>query len=318
MSDLPKIILDIGSSHIKAGFSTEDEPSVEFPTVTAFDESQQKWLIGFDALRSDADLLHPVQAGVIRNSDHLEKILRYIFQNHLNVDNDRCDVTIAEPIFSNEEDREQIVSIINKCDVNVDTYRFLSQPGCAAASSGLLNTLVVDFGDRCTQVTPIISGNPSLNLAYFFPIGGYHITAYIKDLLSQSGEYFLHQEVDEMKQSYDLQKFLDQVDNFDLNGIQDILGESIVLSREAYFEPNIVGKYLPGLHEVCYNVIESCPSDVKDELYSTIFIVGGGSSLNGISRMLIEMMQQLAGDTWIGAISSSYPVVATWRGARYL
>jgi actin, other eukaryote len=83
--DAPAIVLDCGSGMIKAGFTRDDAPRAVFSTVVGKPKTptvmigfdQRETIVGHEAQvkRSILKLDHPIQRGVVKNWDDMEKIL---------------------------------------------------------------------------------------------------------------------------------------------------------------------------------------------------------------------------------------------------
>lgn len=67
-------------------------------------------------------------------------------------------------------------------------------------------------------------------------------------------------------------------------------GQTITVSSqrfrcpEALFKPHLLGKELPGFHELSYNSIMKCDVDIRKELYSNIVMSGGTTMFPGIAE----------------------------------
>lgn len=95
------IVVDMGTGYIKAGYSGEDLPRVCIPTVvserenfTADDtigpgDSKPNKVVskkfGIDAYesRSDYDLHHPIQRGIVQDWTRMTDLLDHVFYNEL-------------------------------------------------------------------------------------------------------------------------------------------------------------------------------------------------------------------------------------------
>jgi len=55
---------------------------------------------------------------------------------------------------------------------------------------------------------------------------------------------------------------------------------------EALFKPMMVGKEIPGFHEITYNSILKCDVDIRKDLYSNIVMSGGTTMYPGIPERL--------------------------------
>ena len=66
---------------------------------------------------------------------------------------------------------------------------------------------------------------------------------------------------------------------------------------EALFKPMMMGKEMPGFHEITYQSILKCDVDVRKELYSNIVMSGGTTMFPGIAERLSKEVTALAPST---------------------
>jgi len=65
-------------------------------------------------------------------------------------------------------------------------------------------------------------------------------------------------------------------------------GQTITISSqrfrcpEALFKPMVIGKEMPGFHEITYQSILKCDVDIRKDLYSNIVMSGGTTMFPGI------------------------------------
>lgn len=55
---------------------------------------------------------------------------------------------------------------------------------------------------------------------------------------------------------------------------------------EALFKPMVIGKEMPGFHEISYQSILKCDVDIRKDLYSNIVMSGGTTMFPGIPERL--------------------------------
>lgn len=96
MSDEQSIIIDNGSSIIKAGLSGKHQPSVKFTSVVGTPIKNKNWpqgveykskYIGDDAekMRRFLNLAYPTESGKT-NWDDMENVWEHLFLNELRID----------------------------------------------------------------------------------------------------------------------------------------------------------------------------------------------------------------------------------------
>ena len=122
--DFTPIVLDNGSSIIKAGFAGEETPRSFLRNIVGrprrrdctVPETTDKadCYIGDKALahREMLTITHPVEHGIIINWDDMEKVWQYVFSNELRVSPRDYPILITEPSFNPMGNREKTAEIL--------------------------------------------------------------------------------------------------------------------------------------------------------------------------------------------------------------
>lgn len=66
---------------------------------------------------------------------------------------------------------------------------------------------------------------------------------------------------------------------------------------EVLFKPMLMGKELPGFHEITYNSIMKCDIDVRKALYENIVLSGGTTMYSGLPERLTKEITEKAPST---------------------
>lgn len=98
------IVIDNGSSVIKAGFSGEPLPNVKLPSIIGYTKtgavgmSSGSEYIGDEAekMQGQLDVYNPIESGVIKDWDQMTKIWEYCFSEELRVDTSEHKILISE------------------------------------------------------------------------------------------------------------------------------------------------------------------------------------------------------------------------------
>jgi len=122
------IVLDNGSGYIKAGITGNDAPSAVFPNMIGrpkFESGmvqveQKEFLIGDEADRKRGilKLTYPVESGIIKEWDDMEKIWTHCFTNELRVDTSESKVLITEAPMNPKQNKEKM------CSMAFETFEF--------------------------------------------------------------------------------------------------------------------------------------------------------------------------------------------------
>ena len=103
--NIPHIIIDNGGGYIKAGFSSELEPSSVLPTIVGygkFGENKKEFYVGreIEILKSFPKLNYPIEHGYINNFDDMEKIWLSVFNDELKVAPEEFNVFLIEALLN--------------------------------------------------------------------------------------------------------------------------------------------------------------------------------------------------------------------------
>jgi len=66
---------------------------------------------------------------------------------------------------------------------------------------------------------------------------------------------------------------------------------------EVLFQPMLIGKEVPGFHEITYNSIMKCDIDVRKSLYENIVLSGGTTMYQGLPERLTKEITEKAPST---------------------
>lgn len=76
---------------------------------------------------------------------------------------------------------------------------------------------------------------------------------------------------------------------------QDVtLGAERFRVPECLFQPLLLGKEAPGLHESVINCVQGCELDVRRDLFRNLVLSGGNTMFPGIAERLTSEIKQLA------------------------
>jgi actin beta/gamma 1 len=188
------VVIDNGSSTVKAGFSGEDAPRVEFRNVVGrgrhagvFKSATQApvWL-GEEAWQKRGMLLlkPPVEDGIVTNWDDMEKIWMDTFYTQLDVSPEDQPVLLTEaphnPPANRERTAELMFETFSTPALSIELAAVLS-----LASTARKTGVVVDAGEGLTHTVPVYEGRAVRQAATQLNIGGRHLTDHLSKLLSR-------------------------------------------------------------------------------------------------------------------------------------
>ena len=314
----PNIVIDNGSSFIKCGFSGEEAPKSAFKNVISLTSEK----VGEE---SEADLMHPIEQGIIKDYERMEKIWEYTFNQELRVPSDEKNILTSDISNAPKISREKITQIFFE-KFNAQGLFICIRPMLSMYCLGKTNALVVQSGDDLTQVVPIFDG-------YFYPytvtksnLAGKCINDYLIKTMTESNEilsklpvFDINKIATDIKEklcriSLDYDKEIeDQTKNSMLyklpDGTEFSLEKELFKCPEVIFEPKLNGIEKPGLGLLMYNSILKCEHEQRKELYSNVVLSGGNTLLTDFPDRITLELQKLS--------STSKPKVSAQGERRF-
>jgi actin, other eukaryote len=188
------IVIDNGSSEVKAGFSGEDTPSCFFPNIIG-KHKHPKILKGLDwkdeyigdeayQMRGILKISYPIEHGIIKNWDDIENIWNHTFYVELRVSPDEHPVLLTESPLNPKENREKMIQIMFET-FNVPAMHIANQSVLSLYSTARTTGLVCDSGDSVTHSTPIYEGFTIPHAINEIKIGGCDLTQFMAKLFKE-------------------------------------------------------------------------------------------------------------------------------------
>ncbi|ORZ33789.1 actin family [Catenaria anguillulae PL171] len=175
------LVLDVGTSYTKAGYSGEDMPDAYFPTQMGYlppddaamdidtdvnsngansKRKKNSWFAGDNGAnvwRSDMEVRSPLTDGLVTDWDAFEHLLDHTFRTHLRLNPADHPLLMTEPAWNPKATREKM------CELAFETYDFpafflAKNPVLAAFAAGKGSALVVECGGGTTSVVPVFEG----------------------------------------------------------------------------------------------------------------------------------------------------------------
>jgi len=155
-------VLKHGSYRTQAGFAGEEAPRNVFSTVYGCTKyvglvgsvDCKNWYIGEEAMqkRGILGMFRPMEHGVVRNWDQMEKIWGHTFENELRID--PYGLLLTESPNNDENSRERTTQIMFET-FEVKKFDMVVEQPLICLSTGRTEGLVVDIGHTCTNVVPV-------------------------------------------------------------------------------------------------------------------------------------------------------------------
>ena len=311
------IIIDIGTSSIKAGLSGQEKPSLIFPnyfgemkyskSVGSWKDDDKKHIIGNDCNKyfGVVKLKYPLSHGIFNNSEDISSIFEYIYSNlDMSITEIKeHPVLIAEPLLNPQENRRNIAKVL------FDTYKieqifFASQPILSLFSTSSTSGAVFESGDGVTQSCIIYEGYTIPGSYKRINLGGKEVTEYLQYLLNKKGHELrnsdgfqitkkIKEELCEICSPENENKL--EPKNYTLpdDSILEI-GDERRLAPEILFNPLIREYEYPGIQEILAESINKTNVDLKLQLYGSILLSGGNTNIKGMKERIYKEIKKLA------------------------
>ena len=312
----PIIILDNGGGYLKAGFSSDKIPLITIPSLIGrqilyygekidtsnfLSNSKYKDIIIGDEIipyYSLLDLSNPIEEGIIKNEDDLEKLWDYAINIKLKItDPSNYKVIVTELPINPLENKIKICEVLFE-KIGVNSINIEPQAKLSLFSHGIDSGTVLDCGDLNSYCIPISNGIILKNNIERLNIGGKNITEYLIKLLKKKGYSFnsitnfeLIRQIKEklcfvsndIKSDREIEKNTTFFNSFYLlpDGSRIRISNEKFEAPEILFNPYLIGKDVEGIQNLVYKSIINSPIDTRICLFNNITLSGGSTLFPG-------------------------------------
>ncbi|KAI3800013.1 hypothetical protein L1987_35319 [Smallanthus sonchifolius] len=317
MDDIQPLVLDHGSAMMKAGFAGEDAPRAVFSSIVGkprhsnsmIGVAQKDAYIGDEAQskRGVLTLEYPMEHGIVKNWDDVEKIWHYTFYNELRVAPEEHPVLLTEASLNPKANREKMTQIMFET-FNVPAM-YVSNTGVLSLyASGRPTGVVLDSGEGVSHVVPIYEGYGLPQSVLRLDLAGANITDFLMKILTERG-YELTTSADreivrdiKEKVAYVALDYEQELESAKSGNKDYKLPDGNVLTigaerfrcAEALFQPDLIEMEAAGIHETAYNSIMKCDADLWNDLYGNIVLSGGSTMFPGFAARMYQEITALA------------------------
>ncbi|CAK4647333.1 hypothetical protein LEN26_015529 [Aphanomyces euteiches] len=338
------LVIDSGSSSIKAGMANDEAPQTVFPSVIGRVKQSgfmnvancKETCVGPQAIanRGLFKLQHPIRHGHVENWDDLEQLWSHALYDELQVEPaEYAGVVVADTQISSIRQRERMTQIMFETfDV---AALYVEAPGVLSLyASGRTTGCVLECGDGATTITAVHDGYDVPQCHSHSTIGGDLVTSYLRRLLLDRGHAFTttteSEILREIKETHTAvaMDFVQDVRQIAANATAYQLpdGTSIELGREIYcapevlFRPSLAGVTDAGLHSMLYNAISQCDSYlIRRDLFKNIVLSGGSTMLANLpERISKELKAKASFNQHIHVDVPDYRQFGAWVGGAVL
>lgn len=332
------LVLDVGSSTIKAGISTTENPGVFRNVVghvkhtSAFPQHVEGLCDGMfvsndvDSHKGLLKLAYPMTNGHITDWQGTSKVLTSVY-SALGLSAKDHPAIVTEAALTSRPQRAKIAQIMFE-EFQHPGVMFASQGLLSLFSSGSTTGVVLDAGDGVIQSVPVFEGYVIREATRRADFGGRDVSNYLRNILRQYGSFFdTSSEVDIVRRIKERHCQVQQgkVDatnktKFHLpDGGEILLGPEISMATEALFNPALVGQENSGVVNIVSESIRMSDIELRRELYQNIFLAGGSTLHNGFcSRFLTEMTKLTPRDCKVRIVAPGERLFTCWMGGSQI
>lgn len=243
--------------------------------------------------RNNLECIYPIEDGMIRNWDAVNKMWRCNFEdllgNYMTLENvSSKKILVTEPALNSKSNRQKLAQAIFE-EFNFGALNVSMQAVLVLYAQGLMTGLVVECGEGVTQIVPVYEGFVSQYLMKRHVITGKEITKLLRSLLQQRG-YNSRSVVDietlrSIKERYCFVSCNKQLEhkltrettcfcqNYKLpDGTTIKIDEESYQATEAYFDPALAGYESKGISDVIFDTIQEADIDCRMDYYQHIIL----------------------------------------------
>ncbi|KAL4238614.1 hypothetical protein ACF0H5_003321 [Mactra antiquata] len=339
-----KLVLDPGSDTLKAGFASDDVPSLVCRDLVYKVEESDDKVYGGDVIEIDLPghecahitELHPVEHGIVVKMDVMQDIFDKALAN-LDVNSNECSILIAESPINPNYLRERMCEIMFEY-FEVSSLCIQDSSVLSLLSSGLSTGTVIESGDSSTYTSVVYGGSVLKDAIPKTFYAGSSLTKYLAHLVSKrKGEtcseiplsYLktLKEKLAFVSEDYDADLKLAKATNLYEREYTLPDGEIITVNEErlkcgeGLFVPQMYGCSCPGIHLQVHRTLELVDSHIRKTACRNIVLSGGNTMFSGLAmRLQIEMNKLFPSKLGVKVIESpvSERRFATWVGGSIM
>nr|GAT53976.1 predicted protein [Mycena chlorophos] len=180
--EVSALVVDIGSSSVRAGYAGDDSPKAVIPTsygyhqtpidgdatmqdpadgLGAFPRKAAKKMylgqFGASVWRDGMEVGNPIHGGLISDFEPVLALMRHAIQDVMRCNPVEHPILVTEPAWNTPENRERMAEIMFE-EFQVPAFYVANTGVLNAFASGRGSALVVDIGHKVVSVTPVVDG----------------------------------------------------------------------------------------------------------------------------------------------------------------
>ncbi|KAG6833774.1 hypothetical protein H0H87_001206 [Tephrocybe sp. NHM501043] len=316
--EVSALVVDIGSSTLRAGYAGDDAPKAIIPTTygyhnTGGDEAME--VEGADATTaSQSSKLHigqngpsmwregmevgnPIVDGLISDFTAIPPLIEHALVNVMRCTPLEHPVLVTEPTWNTPANRERMAEIMFE-EFKVPAFYIANTGVLSAFSAGRGTALVIDVGKSMASVTPVVDGFPvDLNAPPRFTLREDRVAGTTESWRawaeSREVEEWVHSVSGVLEQGWNDQIAASRPPKpYEFpTGYNTYFGSERLSVGEQFFyhpqalvasNPNLP-KHLPAL---IGETFRSCDAELRQVLSSNVVVTGGGTLFTGFTDRL--------------------------------
>ncbi|KAG6886068.1 hypothetical protein C0993_004058 [Termitomyces sp. T159_Od127] len=187
--EVSALVVDIGSSSLRAGYAGDDTPKAVIPTTYGYhnvgDDTAME-VEGSDATqgpkslnlhigengpslwRAGMEVSNPIVDGLIQDFSAVPPLIEHALENVMRCTPSEHPILVTEPTWNTPANRERMAEIMFE-EFKVPAFYIANTGVLSAFSAGRGTALVIDVGKSMASVTPVVDGfvlRKGMRLAY--------------------------------------------------------------------------------------------------------------------------------------------------------
>jgi len=326
------VVIDHGTCTTKAGFSTEDTPQCNIPSLVGRGRHKgamaslglQETYVGSQAqaLRGILALSSPWRQGAVQDWDDLEAVWDHCYNRELGVaPSDLPALLTLPPLISQKEENTMAEILVEK--LGLPALYLANKSVMALYGGGQMTGVAVDSGQDTTYIVPAHQGKAIQDATLVLKVGGKQVTEHLMSQLingkysfpddnfllwrkKKKSKFTVSSKVEiirEMKEQYcyiapDFATSLADP-AFEEESVRLPDGNMIVMGRQKFtapeiiFQPELASKKTCGLGELLYYSLMKCDEKLRAELAANITLSGGNTKFPGFDKRLSTELSNL-------------------------
>ena len=198
-TNVPAVIIDNGSSVIRAGYPAEVAPRVCIPSIVGVPRNKgvalaaglREYEVGTAAIekRGSLDCSWPIRAGHVRQWADMERLWSHVIYKELRITPEQYCFVLTQPVDTTPKQKEATLEVMLET-FNAHSIYLGGAPALSLYAYGRTTGVVIDAGLNTTCAVPIHEGYQLGRHVTTTAVAGEALTKYLAKLLDSKGYTF--------------------------------------------------------------------------------------------------------------------------------